>query len=78
MVPKPLEVIKVFRAGIGHMLSRPHLVLANIGGHHAVRRLAVGKLLQQQRRVDCLTGMIVTPGMLGTQCGTPLAPAIDS
>ncbi len=53
MVPRPLEVMKFFRAGIGHVLGRPHLVLADIGRHDAIRRFAIGKLLEQQRCVDC-------------------------
>jgi hypothetical protein len=51
-------------------------MLAHIGCHHAVRRFTVGQLLQQQRRVDGLTGMVVTPGVLGAY-RLVLTPCVD-
>lgn len=59
IVPEAARGDKIFRAGVGHMLCRPHLMLANIRCHYAVRGFAIGQLLQQQWRVDSLTGMII-------------------
>ncbi len=43
------------------MLRGPHLMLANVSGDNGTFRLAIGELLQQQRCVDRLAGMVVGP-----------------
>ena len=69
----------VLSAGARHASAGEFTRRAFLGGRIDLSEAeAIGKLLEQQRRVDCLAGMIVTPGVLGTQCGIMLAPGIDS
>ena len=52
-------------------------MLAHVGRDNAFRRFTIGELLEQQRRIDSVTRMIIAPGVLGAHPGVVLTPGVD-